>query len=174
MSTDTESQNERLTGRVKWFNSKAGYGFITVCTGEKAGSDIFVHYTSIRVDNTQYKYLVQGEYVEFCLVKTENETHEFHAVDISGIMGGMIMCETQRQNPVRPVTVRPRRVYVSRDDNDAQEAPRTRTRQRDESGDAEPERERPRKAAPRRDGPSVDEGGYVRVTRGKPKSSASR
>ncbi len=33
--TDTE----RFTGRVKWFNNKAGYGFITVTDGSKAGSD---------------------------------------------------------------------------------------------------------------------------------------
>jgi len=156
----TESQVERLTGRVKWFNSKAGYGFITVCDGEKSGNDIFVHYTSIRIDNTQYKYLVQGEYVEFNLVKTENETHEFHAVDVSGIKGGMLMCETQHQNPVRQITVRTRR-YVNRD------APRRRE-------DGEPEGERAqRKPAPRREAPTVDEGGYVQVVRGKSKPKAS-
>ena len=58
--TDTNAQ--RLTGMVKWFNNKAGFGFITVCEGlEHAGKDIFAHYTSIRVTNSQYKYLVQGE-----------------------------------------------------------------------------------------------------------------
>lgn len=167
MSTESESQTERLTGRVKWFNSKAGYGFITVCDGEKAGNDIFVHYTSIRVDNTQYKYLVQGEYVEFNLVKTENETHEFHAVDVSGIKGGMLMCETQHQNPVRQITVRTRR-YTTREPRDAsRDAPRRRE-------DAETDAERPqRKPASRKDAPSVDEGGFVKVTRGKPKTASA-
>ena len=161
----TESQTERLTGRVKWFNSKAGYGFITVCDGgDKSGSDIFVHYTSIRVDNTQYKYLVQGEYVEFSLVKTENETHEFHAVDIAGIKGGLLMCETQHQNPVRQVTIRTRR-YSTRD------AP---PRRREDEPNAPEEGARvQRKPAPRsgNTAPTVDEGGYVRVVRGKPKSA---
>lgn len=92
---------ERLTGRVKWFNSKSGFGFITVIGG---GEDIFAHYSSVRGENSQYKSLVQGEYVEFVLAKSESEQHEFHATDISGIGGGQLMCDTQRANtPARPV-----------------------------------------------------------------------
>ena len=29
-------------------------------------------------------------------MKSENEKHEFHAIDISGIMNGPILCETRR------------------------------------------------------------------------------
>jgi len=88
---------ERLTGTVKWFNNKAGFGFITVCEpGEYNEKDIFVHYTSIRVSNSQYKYLVQGEYVDFTLVKANSDGHEFQAMDVSGVKGGPIMCETRR------------------------------------------------------------------------------
>jgi cold shock CspA family protein len=95
--TTTQATSERLTGMVKWFNNKAGFGFITVSSeGEYSGKDIFVHYTSIRVNNSQYKYLVQGEYVDFNLVKSENEKHEYHATDVSGVLGGSIMCETRR------------------------------------------------------------------------------
>lgn len=158
MSTVIE-QSERLTGRVKWFNSKAGYGFITVCCeGDKAGSDIFVHYTSVRVDNTHYKYLVQGEYVEFSLIKSDSDTHEFHAVDVSGIMNGSLMCETQRQMNVRPVPTRPRRVYVARDDQDGAESKPTR----------KPPAPRPH-AVPT----TVDGEGFVKVNRGKGKPSGT-
>lgn len=95
--TTTQETSERLTGMVKWFNNKAGFGFITVSgEGDYSGKDIFVHYTSIRVNNSQYKYLVQGEYVDFNLVKSENEKHEYHATDVSGVLGGSIMCETRR------------------------------------------------------------------------------
>lgn len=91
---------ERLTGTVKWFNNKAGFGFITVCDqGVYHNMDIFVHYNSIRVSNSQYKYLVQGEYVDFTLIKASsvhNEGHEFQAMDVSGVKGGPIMCETRR------------------------------------------------------------------------------
>jgi len=90
---------ERLTGTVKWFNNKAGFGFITVCEdGEYEGKDIFVHYSSIRVSNSQYKYLVQGEYVDFTLVKANTDTHEFQAMNVCGVKGGPIMCETRRSS----------------------------------------------------------------------------
>jgi CspA family cold shock protein len=89
--------SKNLTGSVKWFNSRSGYGFITVCgDSEYAGNDIFVHYTSINVSESQYKYLFQGEYVEFTLIKSTNSNHEFHAINVTGICGGPIMCETRR------------------------------------------------------------------------------
>jgi cold shock CspA family protein len=90
---------EHLIGRVKWFNNKAGYGFITVTDGDRSGMDVFVHHSSISVDN-QYKYLVQGEYVEFCLVKVENDKHEWQSSSVSGIKGGKLMCQTRRENQV--------------------------------------------------------------------------
>jgi cold shock CspA family protein len=94
----TTLQNEELlTGQVKWFNVKAGYGFITVVDeGDHKGKDIFVHYSALKVVNSQYRYLVQGEYVNFNIVKPESDKYEFHATDVSGIKGGPIMCETRR------------------------------------------------------------------------------
>jgi cold shock CspA family protein len=94
------SSTDRLTGQVKWFNNKTGYGFITVFEGEHTGKDIFTHYSSLRVNDTgsQYKYLVQGEYVELALVKPESGSHEFLASDVSGIKGGTIMCEVRYAN----------------------------------------------------------------------------
>lgn len=100
----------QLTGKVKWFNNKAGFGFITVCDeGEMSNKDIFVHYSSIQVQNAQYKYLVQGEYVDFSLSKPASGDHEFHAVNVGGIKGGSLMCETRKQN----VSVRPARDAVA-------------------------------------------------------------
>ncbi len=91
---------ERFTGRVKWFNNKAGYGFITVTDGSKSGTDVFVHHSSIKVDSEQYRYLVQGEYVEFTLSSAESGEHEFHAGDVCGIKGGKLMCETRHDSRV--------------------------------------------------------------------------
>lgn len=88
-----------LTGRVKWFNNKDGFGFINVCEeGEYSAKDIFVHWNSIEVQTSQYKYLVQGEYVEFSLAKPEKGDHEYHAVGVRGLKGGPLMCETRRTN----------------------------------------------------------------------------
>jgi len=96
-SQSTVTSSDRFMGRVKWFNNKAGYGFITVTDGHKAGSDIFVHHSSVKVDAQQYKYLIQGEYVEFALSSVSNGDHEFQASDVSGIKGGKLMCETRHE-----------------------------------------------------------------------------
>jgi cold shock CspA family protein len=98
-SNDPTVDSTRLTGRVKWFNNKTGFGFITALgdsEGVKNGSDVFVHHSTIKVAQEQYRYLVQGEYVEFVLSKTsESSKHEFQAVDVSGVKGGKLICETR-------------------------------------------------------------------------------
>ena len=87
----------RFTGRVKWFNNKAGYGFISITDGSQAGTDVFVHHSVIGVSSEQYKYLVQGEYISFALSPTQNEAHKFQAKNVLGINGGKLMCETRRE-----------------------------------------------------------------------------
>jgi cold shock CspA family protein len=89
--------SEHLLGRVKWFNNKAGYGFVTVTDGSRSGTDVFVHHSAINVDSQQYKYLVQGEYIEFDLIKIESDKHEWQASCVSGIRGGKLMCETRHE-----------------------------------------------------------------------------
>ncbi|MEW6332456.1 MAG: cold-shock protein [Pseudomonadota bacterium] len=48
------------TGKVKWFNSKKGFGFIMPDDGS---ADVFVHHTVIDVKG--YRQLQDGEAVEF-------------------------------------------------------------------------------------------------------------
>lgn len=78
----------RQIGRVKWFNNKNGYGFLEV-----DGSDVFVHHRNLTVQSAQYKYLVQGEYVEFTLQNMDN--NKTTAVDVTGVGRGPLMCETR-------------------------------------------------------------------------------
>ena len=87
------------SGRVKWFNNKAGYGFITVNDCEtNEERDIFVHHSEIKVEQTQYKYLVQGEYVEFVIGAIARENNmDAHATSVRGINGGKLMCETRNE-----------------------------------------------------------------------------
>ena len=40
MSDITSGSQERFNGRVKWFNNKAGYGFVTVTNGHHLDKDI--------------------------------------------------------------------------------------------------------------------------------------
>ena len=101
MATSSSVTQETLVGRVKWFNSSSGFGFITLTDssllGVDKGTDIFTHHSSIKVENEQYRYLVQGEYVELSLAPTTNGPHQFQAVDVRGIKGGKLMCETRRE-----------------------------------------------------------------------------
>ena len=99
--TTTDKTNvSKTSGRVKWFNNKSGYGFITVSTGDHEGDDIFVHHSSITVDKEQYRYLVQGEYVEFFLKEMVDSDHKWQASDVSGISSGKLMCETRLETRV--------------------------------------------------------------------------
>ena len=93
----TNTTDSSYTGRVKWFNNKAGYGFITVVIGDRQGEDIFVHHSGVQVSSEQYKYLVQGEYVEFTLKTSENTEHPYQAFDVTGVGSGKLMCETRTE-----------------------------------------------------------------------------
>lgn len=97
VTNNNVEQFTRLTGCVKWFNNKSGYGFIYINDGVSSGTDLFVHHSRINIKNQQYKYLVQGEYVEFDVVKTDTNKHEWQAANVSGIKGGKLMCETRRE-----------------------------------------------------------------------------
>lgn len=85
-------------GKVKWFNNRAGFGFVTALEGEKKDEDIFVHHSGVEVSSEQYKYLVQGEYVSFDMKESSNSEHPFQAGNVRGVLGGKLMCETRMEN----------------------------------------------------------------------------
>jgi CspA family cold shock protein len=118
---DAYSSPERYIGCVKWFNNKAGFGFITLIGDNQ--KDVFVHWSSIKVENSQYKYLVQGEYVEFEIVKPEGDKHEFHAIAVSGIKGGNLMCETIRLARDASNIARAERATLAAEDKEGAQQP---------------------------------------------------
>ena len=54
-----------MTGTVKWFNEKKGFGFISTETG----TDVFAHYSEIQGD--EFKTLRENQKVEFEVVRGE-------------------------------------------------------------------------------------------------------
>ena len=54
------------TGKVKWFSTQKGYGFIAPDDGS---DDLFVHYTSIEMEG--YSNLQENQAVEFEIGESE-------------------------------------------------------------------------------------------------------
>jgi len=80
-------------GRVKWFRSKLGYGFITTWDNEKSQEvDVFVHQSHIKTQHSQYRTLKEGEYVSLN-VSVGDDSQQ--AVDVTGVHGGPLMCDNQ-------------------------------------------------------------------------------
>ena len=149
------TSSERLAGRVKWFNNRAGFGFVTVMEGEKKDEDVFVHHSGIVVNSEQYKYLVQGEYVSFALRESDNDEHPYQAGDVRGILGGWLMCETRNSN----------RTSRAEDEGEGEEGERSRR----------PQRRGNRRVKPRGSGPRSSETSDEWVlTRQKKSSGKSR
>jgi cold shock CspA family protein len=91
-SLPVQEIGRREIGRVKWFNTKTGYGFINPLN---TSENIFVHHSRIVVNTEQYRYLVEGEYVEFVSIDTGNAPNNIQASDVTGIGRGLLMCETR-------------------------------------------------------------------------------
>ena len=62
---------EREKGTVKWFNERKGFGFIE----RENGSDIFVHFSSIKDDG--FKTLKDGQAVELSLKSIKYQSNIF-------------------------------------------------------------------------------------------------
>ena len=54
-----------MTGTVKWFNAKKGFGFIS----SDEGNDVFVHFSALNMEG--FKVLDEGDKVEFEVIDGE-------------------------------------------------------------------------------------------------------
>ena len=95
MSDEPNYSQQRILGRVKWFDTKKGYGFIIPL--DKLHETVFAYHDSIKVKNEQYRYLVEGEYVEFEYSRiSRNDVEKLYATNITGVKSGLLMCETRK------------------------------------------------------------------------------
>lgn len=68
----------RKKGKVKWFNSSKGFGFIS----QEGGDDIFVHYKNIRGDG--YRSLEENQEVEFTVIQGQKGLQADDVVVVGG------------------------------------------------------------------------------------------
>ena len=81
----------RMNGRVKWFDTKKGYGFVETLGNQK--EDLFVHFSNISVSNERiYKKLFPGEYISFIKKNDENNNRD-ECSDVRGVDMGPLMTE---------------------------------------------------------------------------------
>ena len=96
-----------FTGYVKWFNRTQGWGFVTITGEEFAGDDIFVHWNSLKVEEEQYRYLLNDEPVQFTISWNKDAKHPYQATDVTGV-SGKLMCERRNEKfksrPARETT----------------------------------------------------------------------
>ena len=56
------------SGKVKWFNSKKGYGFIT---DDETNKDIFLHVSAL--ENSKLRVLKEEQKIEFDIKEEKNK-----------------------------------------------------------------------------------------------------
>lgn len=78
-------------GQVKWWNDRLGFGFITILEN---GEDVFVHYSGIKPNISNYRTLQRGEYVQFDTTASHNGKQ---AIRVTGIRGGDLLCDIRRR-----------------------------------------------------------------------------
>ena len=56
-----------VKGKVKWFDSRKGFGFID----SEDGNDVFVHFSALSEEGNEYKTLNENDEVEFEVTQGE-------------------------------------------------------------------------------------------------------
>lgn len=67
-----------MQGKVKWFSSEKGYGFIST---NELKEDIFVHFSEIQMKG--FKTLEENDVVEFEYNEEKNKAVNVHKISVS-------------------------------------------------------------------------------------------
>ena len=83
----------KVTGRVKFFDTVKGFGFITPDNG---GEDVFVHQTAILSQG--FRSLAEGEPVEFDIANDPNKGNKKFAANVTGPNGSYVQGAPRRDD----------------------------------------------------------------------------
>ena len=93
--TEQTSEETTYIGRIKWFNNKKGFGFLSNCETDE---DVFIHHSGIKLneatlnsDVNVFKTVIEGEYVSY--QKKIDEESRTVAKNVTGVLGGILLCE---------------------------------------------------------------------------------
>jgi len=100
---DSSNSNEygAFIGRVDWFDSRKGYGFVVDMTGgvclDGTNNGVFVHFSDIVVNDEQsvYRKLHPGEYVSF---DKGDRDGKVVCLNVRGVNGGPLLTENTGYN----------------------------------------------------------------------------
>lgn len=87
-----QQTNNRIQGKVEWFNEKRGFGLINI-----EDKEIFAHHSEIKVSSDKYKFLKENELVEFSIFEVKHKHSsemKLCAKDITGVNGQKLICES--------------------------------------------------------------------------------
>merc|ERR1711865_311203 len=81
---------EKQTGKVKWFDPKKGFGFVTP---DQGGEDVFVHQSQIKSEG--FRTLSENMEIEFDIERDQNG--KLSAKNVTGPQGASIVPEMHSQ-----------------------------------------------------------------------------
>jgi cold shock CspA family protein len=80
----------KITGTVKWFSSRKGFGFVAPTSDNAPSKDeIFVHHSGLQMVEGAYRTVAEGTEVEFETEKDENG--KLKAVNVTGVGGAPLV-----------------------------------------------------------------------------------
>eukprot|EP00428_Durinskia_dybowskii_P066200 CAMPEP_0170376144 /NCGR_PEP_ID=MMETSP0117_2-20130122/11552_1 /TAXON_ID=400756 /ORGANISM="Durinskia baltica, Strain CSIRO CS-38" /LENGTH=85 /DNA_ID=CAMNT_0010631295 /DNA_START=167 /DNA_END=424 /DNA_ORIENTATION=- len=82
-----------MNGKVKFFDSLKGYGFITPDDGS---DDVFVHQTSVLAEG--FRSLAEGEPVEYDVSTDPNKGNRKFASNVTGPNGAYVQGAPRRED----------------------------------------------------------------------------
>ena len=95
------SSDRTHIGQVLWFDQKKGFGFVKVNHPDSDfhDKDIFVHFSCIHTESTNYKRLFPGEYVSMDIKhQPDVKGKEYLCMNLTGVNGGPLLVENEKYN----------------------------------------------------------------------------